>query len=209
MTRPNRQTVSMAAAASLCLLGWACGGESSADGPAHARLINERGVEVAQARFTETEAGVRMELAVENLPPGSYRAQIHETGICEAPDFLSAGAPYPPPQELAMVESASPALHRSVAQFQVTDGRAEVEAVAPVVTLRPGDNSLFHPGGTALIIDDLSPAGTFEGRVACGLITRASETIVEDLPAGELESARQPNQPGTPGKQHRRPASEP
>ncbi len=208
MTR-RAKLAPLAAAVGLCLMGWACGrGDRTAAQPAHSTLFNARGGEVAQAQLSETEAGVKIHMNVASLPPGNYTVQIHETGACDPPGFLSAGRPYPPPEDLAMVESVIPPLHRAVAQFQVTDGQAQVDAVAPVVTLRRGDNSLFHPGGTALIIDDLSPAGTYEGRVACGLITRATAEDVE-LPPGSLDSAQQPENLGTPGKKYQRPTTKP
>ena len=47
------------------------------------------------------------------------------------------------------------------------------------VTLGPGPNSLFHPGGTALVIhaspDDnkTDPSGSAGARIACGVIEKA------------------------------------
>ena len=205
-----RRTAPVAMIFALSVLGWACKqSDSLASDTAHAILTNAAGVEVGRAEFSETDTGVQIDLAVENLSPGTYQLQIHETGICESPDFLSAGAPYPAPEELAMVENVAQPLRRSVAQFQVRDSSAEVTAVAPVVTLRTGNNSLFHPGGTALIIDDLSPAGTYEGRVACGVITRSSQHAVEGLPPGDIESARHADQVGIPGKEYQQPKTNP
>lgn len=175
------------------------------DETAHTELINDQAQVVGSAKFTETDGGVKMQLTVDNLPPGSYTAQVHEVGVCEGPGFLSSGAPYPPPEEIAMVESVATTRGRSVAQFQMVGGVVNVEAVIPVVTLRPGNNSLFHPGGTSLIIDNVSPTGVYEGRIACGVITKTPEHLVDDLPQGDLESARQPDNLGTPGKEYQRP----
>lgn len=190
-------------------LGWACSPAGApAEETAHAELINAQAEAVGRAEFTETDGGVKLELTVENLPPGSYTAQVHEVGVCEGPGFISAGAPYPPPEEVAMVESVAGPQNRSVARFQVTDGVADVEAVIPVATLRPGNNSLFHPGGTALIIDDMSPAGAYEGRIACGVITKTPQHLADEVPQGGIESARQPDNVGTPGKEYERPKAE-
>ncbi|MDP2045301.1 MAG: superoxide dismutase family protein, partial [Deltaproteobacteria bacterium] len=59
------------------------------------------------------------------------------------------------------------------------DGKAKVEAVAKLVTLKEGEkNSLFQAGGTSLVIhaaaDDnvTDPAGNAGARIACGVITR-------------------------------------
>lgn len=176
-----------------------------AEETARAELINNQAEVVGEADFTETGAGVKMDLTVQNLPPGSYSVQVHEMGVCEGPGFLSAGEPYPPAEEVAMIQNVAGPVNRSIARFQVVDGAARVEAVIPVVTLLPGDNSLFHPGGTALIIDNLSPAGVYEGRIACGAITKTPQHEAGALPRGGIESARQPDNLGTPGKKYQRP----
>jgi Cu-Zn family superoxide dismutase len=176
-----------------------------ADENAYAELIDAQGNPVAHAEFTETEAGVKVQLTVDNLPSGSYTAQIHEFGVCEGPDFLSAGEPFPPPEEIAMLESVAGPQNRSIARFRVTNGSADVAAAVPVVTIGAGGNSLFHPGGTALVIDEVAPAGTYGKRVACGVITLAPEHKVDALPPGDIEIARQPDNLGSPGKEYRRP----
>jgi Cu-Zn family superoxide dismutase len=178
-----------------------------AERKAYAELIDAQGNPAAHAEFTETDAGVRMQLKVENLPENSYTVQIHEIGVCEAPDFLSAGEPYPPPEEIAMAESVAGPQNRSTARFHADNGVAEVEAVVPVVTLGAGGNSLFHPGGTSLVIDEVSSAGTYGGRVACGVITPTPQHRVGGSPQGDIESARQPDNLGTPGKEYQRPTT--
>ena len=57
-------------------------------------------------------------------------------------------------------------------------GHAKATLVASGVTLGPGANSLFHDGGTALVIhataDDYKtdPAGNSGARIACGVIVQ-------------------------------------
>lgn len=207
MTTTTKHSTTLIALVSVTLAaGLACTpAPAPANETAHAELINDQAEVVGQAEFTETGGGVKMELTVENLPSGSYTAQVHEVGVCEGPGFISAGAPYPSPEEVAMVESVAGPESRSIAQFQVVNGAANVEAVIPVVTLLPGNNSLFHPGGTALIVDTLSPGGAYQGRVACGVVTKTPEHAVNGLPQGGIESARQPDNLGTPGKKYQRP----
>jgi Cu-Zn family superoxide dismutase len=57
-----------------------------------------------------------------------------------------------------------------------TNGRGEATATLHGVTLGEGDASLFHAGGTALVIhaeaDDgkTDPAGNAGARIACGVV---------------------------------------
>jgi Cu-Zn family superoxide dismutase len=57
-------------------------------------------------------------------------------------------------------------------------GKAKATITAPGVTLADGANSLFHPGGTALMVhamaDDYKtdPTGNAGGRIACGVVEK-------------------------------------
>jgi len=59
-----------------------------------------------------------------------------------------------------------------------TDGVASVRFVAKGATLGEGANSLFHDGGTSIVIhakqDDLmsDPSGNSGDRIACGVIEK-------------------------------------
>jgi len=176
--------------------------------PAAAALQSVDGERIGTAEFAESKGGVRVKVDVSKLPPGRYAFQIHEYGSCKPPGFLSAGGPYPAPEEVGMVTQVSPALERSLGEFEVgEEGWGSAEAIAPVVTLDSGANSLFHKNGTSLVITALTGAGVYGGRVACGPISRATgeEEVIEQLPAGDLESAGTPDNVGTPGKIYQQP----
>ena len=59
-----------------------------------------------------------------------------------------------------------------------SDGTGKADIVNKQVTLGDGPNSLFHEGGTAIVIhaspdDNVSdPAGNAGARIACGVITK-------------------------------------
>jgi Cu-Zn family superoxide dismutase len=156
---------------------WACG-ESPAP-TAKATLVNAQGQKVGEATLTETAGGVKIDLTVENLPPGVHAFHIHEKGGCTGPDFLSAGGHFNPFGKHHGLKNPQGPHAGDLPNLTVgPDGRGRATVVATLVTLKEGKNSLFQPGGTSLVIhekadDDMTdPAGNAGPRIACGAITR-------------------------------------
>jgi len=146
---------------------------------AKANLLNAQGAPIGTATFSEKSNGVQLELKVANLPPGLHGFHIHTVGKCEAPDFKSAGAHFNP--EGKQHGWDNPLGHHlgDLQNLNVgPDGKANVKILVPGVTLGEGPNSLFHEGGTSLVIhekpDDgkTDPAGNAGARIACGVIIR-------------------------------------
>jgi superoxide dismutase, Cu-Zn family len=142
-------------------------------------LGNAQREEVGRATLTQTSEGVRIAGNVSNLSPGQHGIHIHEKGLCEAPTFESAGGHYNP---TAMSHGGERGEQRHIGDLGNImvgeDGRAAFDVTAQGATLREGSASLFHTGGTSLIVhakaDDLrsNPAGNSGERVACGVIKR-------------------------------------
>ncbi len=160
------------------LLIWGCGGETAPE-KAKASLVNSQGQKVGEAQFAETSNGVKITLKVENLPPGVHAFHIHEKGVCEPPEFLTAGAHFNPFHKKHGMKNPEGPHAGDLPNLVVgEDGKETLEAIASQVTLKPGTNSLFQPGGTSLVIhagpDDYTtdPAGNAGPRIACGVITK-------------------------------------
>ena len=145
---------------------------------ARATLRDAKGQKVGAATFTRTKDGVTVALQVTGLPPGTHAFHVHAVGKCDAPDFKSAGPHFNPGERKHGMKN--PQGHHAGDLPNVVvgaDGTGQVSATLADVSLGEGPASLFHPGGTAVVVhadpDDevTDPAGNAGARVACGVVT--------------------------------------
>ncbi|HVX89903.1 MAG TPA: superoxide dismutase family protein, partial [Gemmatimonadales bacterium] len=54
-------------------------------------MFDATGRRIGTATLTADSAGLAIALEVAGLAPGPHAVHIHEHGLCERPDFLSAG----------------------------------------------------------------------------------------------------------------------
>jgi Cu-Zn family superoxide dismutase len=155
----------------------ACG--QAAPATAHADLMNAKGEKIGTAMFTEASGGVRIEFKVSQLPAGTHALHIHTTGRCEGPGFMSAGGHFNPAMKEHGKDNPQGPHAGDLPNFVVdASGNGEGTVVATGVTLAEGSDSLFHTGGTALMIhaaaDDYKtdPTGNAGPRLACGVIQK-------------------------------------
>jgi Cu-Zn family superoxide dismutase len=151
----------------------------SAPVAAHAALADASGKAVGTATLEQTAGGVKITATLNGLPPGTHGIHIHTVGKCEAPGFMSAGGHFNPDGKQHGMKNPMGEHAGDLPNFDVAaDGTASVSVLAAHATLGEGPNSLFHEGGTALVIhataDDYmtDPSGNSGARIACGVIEK-------------------------------------
>ena len=116
--------------------------------------------------------GVKGQVDIKGLTPGTHAMHFHEFGACEAPDFKSAGGHYNP-AAVAHGHHAGDMMNINVAE----NGIGTFKVINDKVNLKGGTLPAFMDSdGTALIIhagaDDYvsQPSGAAGPRVACAVI---------------------------------------
>lgn len=133
---------------------------------------------VATATLTQENDSVHVSMDVDGLPEGTHAFHVHEKGVCEPPDFESAGGHYNPTDMKHGKLNPEGAHAGDFDNVEVDEnGKAHVDFTTNQVTLEKGqDTTLYTDEGTSLVIhadpDDYKsqPAGDAGERIACGVI---------------------------------------
>lgn len=141
-------------------------------------LQNAEGEKVGEATLTEVKGGVKVDVQATKLAPGKHGIHFHANGVCEGPDFKSAGDHFNPKQKKHGLKNKPHGPHAGdLPNLEVAkDGSAHASMMSKAVSLGKGENSLLKQGGTALMIhagpDDqkTDPSGKSGDRIACGVI---------------------------------------
>jgi Cu-Zn family superoxide dismutase len=146
---------------------------------AHADIVNGQGQNIGTAKILPAKKGVKIEVNVSQLPPGNHGIHIHAVGKCEGPAFTTAGGHLNPDTKKHGKDNPEGPHAGDLLMIDVkADGTAKATLLDTMVTLDDGANSLFHDGGTAIVIhekeDDYKtdPTGNSGGRIACGVIQK-------------------------------------
>ena len=169
--------ISMLASVSIVLT--ACGGGDGADEELSFDIINASGTKIGTVEIEDEGAkGVEIEVSVTGLEPGIHAMHIHETGLCDGPDYKTAGGHYNPAGVAhGQVDDGPHAGDMMNIDIQ-SDGSGKFEVKNGRVSLR-GTNglpALIDADGSTLIIhakaDDYKsqPTGAAGARVACAVI---------------------------------------
>jgi len=146
-----------------------------------AEIKDAKGTWLGRAVFTTLPgaAGIWIQVNVAGLAPGVHGIAIHENGVCQGPDFSSAGGLFNPRGRKHGLMHSEGAHGGELPDIVVNDaGKARYEAANVRITLGDGAASLFKAGGTSLVIhagpDDhlTDPAGNSGPGIACGVIVR-------------------------------------
>ncbi|MGP1394937.1 MAG: superoxide dismutase family protein [Inquilinaceae bacterium] len=149
------------------------------EGAARAVFVDPDGRETGSASLLPSPHGVLIIATFDRLPPGTHAFHIHERGLCEGPDFGTAGGHFNPTgaaHGFLMPDGMHAGDLPNITAGD--DGTLRVEVFASLVTLGDGPNALLDGDGSALMVhqgpDDhrSDPAGDAGPRIACGVIER-------------------------------------
>ena len=152
---------------------------------ATAELKDGTGQIVGSATLVSNGAsGVKLQVTVRNFASaasGEHGIHIHAVGVCEAPQFTTAGGHFNPTSKKHGLNSSEGAHAGDLPNLVLAaDGSATYETNVAALSLDGGvPNSIFDADGSAVVIhagpDDLmtDPAGNSGARIACGVLNAA------------------------------------
>jgi superoxide dismutase, Cu-Zn family len=142
-------------------------------------LLNTKGKKIGEVTLVQEVEGVMINVQAKDLPPGTLGIHIHETGVCTAPEFTSAGAHFNPTGNEHGFDNPKGFHLGDLPNIEVDkDGKVSMKLTTSEITLKKDqENSILDKDGSAVVIheraDDYKtdPAGNSGARIACAAIT--------------------------------------
>ena len=144
------------------------------------KLADGTTVATADIEFAGGFATVTVETTTPGkLTPGFHGLHIHAVGLCEPPEFTSAGAHLNPSnKQHGRLNPAGPHVGDLPNLVVAASGEGGIDVTTKAFTLSPSPVTLLGDKGTSLVVhanaDDekTDPTGNSGGRIACGVITK-------------------------------------
>jgi superoxide dismutase, Cu-Zn family len=165
----------------LAVGGLTLGMIAGAQGPKElkVKITTSSGQDAGTATFKTVKKGVKVTLDLKNLPFGDHGVHIHQTPVCDAPDFKGAGGHFNPDGKkhgyMNDMGHHNGDFPKSVSIGEDHNGTATF--VLDSISLDPSaPNSILANGGTSIVVHEKAddektdPSGNSGNRIACGVI---------------------------------------
>lgn len=168
---------------SLCLLVFLAGCTEQNPTKVKVDMHNADGDSIGTINISEQADGVELEFDLDGLSPGEHAIHFHSIGLCEAPDFVSAGDHLNPDEAEHGLMNANGAHLGDLPNFTVDESGSFSGTMQSKATLKEGKDSLVTKDGTSLVIhanadDGMSqPAGASGQRIACGVVSKDKQVV--------------------------------
>lgn len=160
--------------AALALAGCATAGGAGGGAAASAELRDSAGLAKGRATVRVEDGGVILRVEASGLAPGSHGMHVHSVGLCDPPDFASAGPHWNPAGRQHGRDNPQGMHQGDLPNLLIgADGRGSIEAPIAGATSAGG---LLDADGAAIVIhaapDDYrtDPSGASGARIACGVL---------------------------------------
>ena len=166
----------------------ACNNEDAGGGPVSEApavpLIDAGGQIIGEVRGGDSDEGATLVVNARGLLPGEHGIHIHDVGVCDPPDFATAGSHWNPTGKQHGGRNPNGAHAGDLQNVRVADdGILQVRIVVPRTYLsnagrdaQPGAQEILDASGAALVIhskaDDYrtDPSGNSGDRIACAVL---------------------------------------
>ncbi len=135
-------------------------------------LVNASGQAIGEVRVVDNGTGATLLVTARSLPAGVHGIHVHDVGVCDPPDFKSAGPHWNPTNKQHGAVNPQGAHVGDLQNVTVApDGSLDAEIAVPGAA-----GPMLDTNGAALVIhadpDDYrtDPSGNSGARIACAVL---------------------------------------